>query len=144
MLENSNHKLYWDRTIITDKTIHYNRPDITVLDKQSKSVYLIDISVCNTHNLTTTHTEKIAKYTDLSVELQTQWRVNTTRTIPIIVSTTGVIPNTLHTGLKTLGIPCTSYILMQKAAILNTCRIVRKFLSKVGAANKAYRVIRPK
>lgn len=129
VLENSNYRLYWDRTIITDKTVHFNRPDVTVLDKNNKTAYLIDIAICNTHNLQTTHTEKIAKYTDLSIEIKTQWQINSTRTIPIVLSTTGVIPKTLHTSLETLNIPGTAYKLLQKAAILNTCRIVRKFLS---------------
>ncbi|XP_050549514.1 uncharacterized protein LOC126910674 [Spodoptera frugiperda] len=38
VLENEHFKLYWDRTIITDKTIYNNRPDITMLDKQKKDL----------------------------------------------------------------------------------------------------------
>lgn len=129
VLENTQYKLYWDRTIITDKTIHFNRPDITVFHKPTKSAYLIDIAVCNTHNIQTTHTEKIAKYTDLSIELRTQWNATDVKTIPIIMSSTGVVPKTLHTSLNTLDLPKSIYMLLQKAVILNTCRIVRKFLS---------------
>lgn len=129
VLEDNYYRLYWDRTIITDKTVHYNRPDITVLNKINNSALLIDIAICNTHNLPTTHTEKIAKYTDLSIEIKTQWKINTIRTIPIVLSTTGVIPKTLLTNLETLDISPTAYRLLQKATILNTCRIVRKFLS---------------
>ena len=127
ILEDQGRRIYWDRTIITDKTIHYNRPDITFLDKNNKSVFLIDIAVCNTHNLQTTYSEKLAKY--LEIETKTQWRVTTVRIVPIIISTTGVIPRTLHTSLYTLNIPSPTYKLLQKAVILNTCRIVKKFLS---------------
>uniref|UniRef100_A0A2H1W504 SFRICE_021545 n=1 Tax=Spodoptera frugiperda TaxID=7108 RepID=A0A2H1W504_SPOFR len=95
VLENERFKLYWDRTI-TDKTIYNNRPDITMLDKQKKLVYIIDIAICNTHNLTNTHSEKIAKYTDLSIEIKTQWKITHTKTVPIILSSTGVIPKSLH------------------------------------------------
>ncbi|KAG6438507.1 hypothetical protein O3G_MSEX000022 [Manduca sexta] len=129
VLENNELRLYWDRTIITDKTIHFNRPDITIFHKSIKTVYLIDIAICNTHNLQSTYTEKIAKYTDLSIELQTQWNATTVKTIPIIISSTGVIPKTLHTSPRTLDLHKNTYILLQKATILNTCRIVRKFLS---------------
>lgn len=129
MLENENYKLYWDRTIITDKTIYNNRPDITMLDKRNKLVYIIDIAICNTHNLVNTHSEKIAKYTDLSIELKTQWNVTQTKTIPIILSTTGVIPKSLHNSLSTLHISPSTYLLLQKAVILNTCRLTRKFLN---------------
>jgi hypothetical protein len=40
ILENEIIKLYWDRSLITDTTIHNNRPDITLIDKVSKTVYL--------------------------------------------------------------------------------------------------------
>jgi len=33
MLENSNYKLYYDMSIMTDQTVHYNRQDIVILDK---------------------------------------------------------------------------------------------------------------
>lgn len=130
VLESTDFKLYWDRTIITDKTIHFNRPDITLHDKQNKTVFLIDIAIPNTHNLTTTFTEKNTKYTDLAIEIKTQWQVQSVKTIPIVISSTGVIPYTLHTSLKTLNIPRSTHILLQKATILNTCRIVRKFMGK--------------
>ena len=129
ILDNNNFKMYWDRTIITDKTIHHNRPDITIHDKINKIVYLVDIAVPNTHNLVSTHTEKLSKYTDLAIELKTQWRVDTVKTVPIIISSTGVIPTTLHTSLQTLQMHSLVFLLLQKAAILNTCRIVRKFLT---------------
>lgn len=130
VLESTEFKLYWDRTIITDKTVHFNRPDLTLLDKNNKTVYLIDIAIPNTHNLTSTHTEKITKYTDLAIEIKTQWHVQSVKTVPIIISSTGVIPLTLHTSLKSLDIPRPTFILLQKATILNTCRIVRKFMGK--------------
>ncbi|XP_022829294.1 uncharacterized protein LOC111358406 [Spodoptera litura] len=129
ILDSPDLKMYWDRTILTDKTIHHNRPDITLHDKKNKIVYLIDIAIPNTHNLSSTHTNKLSKYTDLTIELKSQWQVHTVKTIPIIISSTGVIPKTLHTSLKTLDLHPLTFTLLQKAVILNTCRIVRKFLS---------------
>lgn len=129
VIDTDKYKLYWDRTILTDKTVYHNRPDITFYDKANKTVYLIDIAVPNTHNLTTTHTEKVTKYTDLAVEIKSQWRVQNVKTVPIVISSTGVIPHTLHTSLRILNIHNLLYILLQKAVIINTCRIVRKFLA---------------
>ncbi|CAK1589159.1 unnamed protein product [Parnassius mnemosyne] len=123
ILDSREFKLYWDRTILTDKTVHYNRPDITLHDKKNESVYLIDIAIPNTHNLTSTYNEKIAKYTDLSIEIKSQWKVKTVKTVPIIISATGVIPRSLFPSLKDLDIHKLTFILLQKAAILNTCRI---------------------
>ncbi|CAH2107788.1 unnamed protein product [Euphydryas editha] len=128
VLENDTHKLYFDRAILTDRTIHYNRPDITLQDKSNKITYLIDIAVPNTHNLQKTISEKINKYTELKDEVARIWNQNKVYIIPIVLSTTGVIPNHLLHGLKLLQLNETLYIALQKAAILNTCRIVRKFL----------------
>ena len=59
--ENDNFKLYWNRTILMDKTIPFNRPDITFMNKKTKNTFLIDIAVPNTHNLTKTVTDKQKK-----------------------------------------------------------------------------------
>ena len=58
VLENDNFKLYWNRSIITDKTIPANWPDITFTNKRTKTTYLIDIAVPITHNLAKTISEK--------------------------------------------------------------------------------------
>jgi hypothetical protein len=42
VLENDNFKLYWNRSIITDKTIHCNRSDITFTNRTTKNTFLID------------------------------------------------------------------------------------------------------
>ena len=39
-LENENFKLYWNRSILTDKTIPFNRPDITFMNEKSKNTFL--------------------------------------------------------------------------------------------------------
>jgi len=62
VLENDNFKLYWNRSIITYKTTPATRPDITFTNKKTKTTYLIDIAVPNTHNLAKTTAEKQSKY----------------------------------------------------------------------------------
>jgi hypothetical protein len=62
MLENDNFKLYWNRSIIMDKTIPSNRPDITFMNKKTKNTFLIDIATPDTHSLTKTTPKHI--YTD--------------------------------------------------------------------------------
>ncbi|CAH2106131.1 unnamed protein product [Euphydryas editha] len=128
VLENSTTKLYFDRAILTDRTVHYNRPDITFIDKTNKTGYLIDIAIPNTHNLQNTIAEKLSKYTELKDEITRLWKLQKVTIVPIVLSTTGVIPKQLHQSIKTLNLPPNIYILIQKAVILNTCRIVRKFL----------------
>jgi len=50
-VEKDNFKLYWNRSILTDKTIPFNRPDITFMNNKTKNILLIDMVVPNTHNL---------------------------------------------------------------------------------------------
>jgi hypothetical protein len=89
ILENETHKLYWDRALITDKTICCNRLDITLVDKTKKIVYFIDIYIPNNHNLQAKHMEKLTKYSELAFEIKTQWRMDTVLTIPIVLSSRG-------------------------------------------------------
>jgi hypothetical protein len=44
------HKLYYDRSITTDRTVHDNRPDIVALDKAIKEAHLIDAAVPNSQH----------------------------------------------------------------------------------------------
>jgi ribonucleotide monophosphatase NagD (HAD superfamily) len=58
VLENNPACLYWERGILTDKTVSYNRSNITLYGKPIKIVYSIDGSTTNSSYLETTYTEK--------------------------------------------------------------------------------------
>jgi len=62
VLGNDNFKLYWNHNTITGKTKPANRPDITFTNKKTKTTYLIEVAVPNTHNLAKTITGKQSKY----------------------------------------------------------------------------------
>ena len=102
ILENDNFKLYWNRSILTDKAIMFNRPDITFMNKKTKNSFLIDIAVPNTHNFAKTITEKQNKYQELENEICAMWKQNAVQVIPIVISSTGVIPKSLSQSLKDL------------------------------------------
>jgi len=128
VLENENFKLYWNRSILTDKTISFNQPDITFMNKKTKISFLIDIAVPNTHNLAKTITDKQNKYLDLANEICAMWKQKAAQVIPIAISSTGVIPKSLSQSLTTLNLHPNTYIQLQKSLILGTCSIVRNFL----------------
>jgi len=128
VLEDDSFKLYWNRSIITDKTIPANRPDITFTNKKTKTTYLIDIAVPNTHNLAKAITERQRKYQELANELCAMWKQNTAQVVPIVISSAGVIPKSLSQSLKRLNLHPNTYIQVQKSVILGTCSIVRDFL----------------
>ena len=69
VLENENFKLYWNRSILTDKTIPFNPPDVTFMNEKTKNTFLIDIAVPNTHNLAKTISDKENKYQALANEI---------------------------------------------------------------------------
>lgn len=68
ILENNEYKLYWDRTLHTDKTIPHNGPDITLINKLAHTTQLIDIAIPNDTNLMNKEQEKIIEYTPLAIE----------------------------------------------------------------------------
>jgi hypothetical protein len=37
--------LYWDKSIVTDKTVDFKRPDIVPKDRENKTTLVIDIAV---------------------------------------------------------------------------------------------------
>ena len=128
VIESKTHTLYWDRTILTDKTVSHNRPDITLIDKVEKTGYIIDIAVPHSANLQNKIVEKIEKYALLGEELKRGFKLKKVVNVPVIISTTGVIPKQLHSALKTLKLKEATYLELQKAVLLNSSRIVRKFM----------------
>lgn len=123
------HTLYWNRSIITDRAIPNNRPDIVLTNKTEKTTYLIDIAVPGPENTEKKRREKIQKYLPLSNEIKEIWDQEKVVIIPIIIGAMGEIPKALYPALETLNIEKNIYLQMQKTVIIETCSIVRKFLS---------------
>jgi len=112
---------------LTDKTITFNGPDVTYVNKKTKNTFLIDIAVPNTHNLAKTITDKQNKYQELAYEICAMWKQKAAQVIPIVISSTGVIPKSLSQSLTRLNLHLNTYIQLQKSVILGTCSIVRNF-----------------
>ena len=121
--------MYWNRSILTDKTVPFNRPDITFMNEKTKNTFLIDIAVPNTHYLAKTITDKQNKCQELANEICAMWKQNAAQVIPIVISYTGVIPKSLSQSLKRLNLHPNTYIQMQKSVILGTCSMIRNFLN---------------
>ena len=45
VVERGNFILYWDRPIVADQTIDYNRPDILLINPGEKTAALVEIAV---------------------------------------------------------------------------------------------------
>ncbi|CAK1586333.1 unnamed protein product [Parnassius mnemosyne] len=130
VLENDRARLYWDRAIITDRTILANKPDIVLMDRAQSRIFLVDITIPYDENLVKAETDKRTKYLDLAHEVTDMWGGLPAEIIPVVVSANGLIPVSLSGHLKRLGLrdgPLQAQ--MQKAVLLDTARIVRRFLS---------------
>jgi hypothetical protein len=90
------------------------------MNKKTKNTFLIDIAVPNTHNLTII-ADKQNKYQELANEICAMWKQKAVQVIPIVISSTGVIPKSLSQSLKQLNLHPNTYIQMQKPVILSTC-----------------------
>ena len=107
----------------------FNRPYKTSMSKKTKNTFLIDIAVPNTHNLAKTITDKQNKYQELANEICATCKQKAAQVIPIVMSSTGVISNSLSQSLTRLNLHPSTYIHLQKSVILGTCSIVRNFLN---------------
>jgi hypothetical protein len=128
-LENDNYKLYFDRTVLTDIHVKHNRPDIIILNKQQEQAYFLDIAVPNSHNITQTYNRKINNYLELSVAMRNLWCLEKNSILPLVISATGILPQSLFKNLKILDLGNTLVVEIQKSVLLYSCHIVRKFLN---------------
>ena len=95
--------------------------------KTKNNTILIDIAVPNTHNLSKTITDKQNKYQVLANEVCAMWKQKAAQVIPILISSTGVIPKSQSRSLTTLNLHPNTDTQLQKSVILGTCSTVRNF-----------------
>ena len=125
VLQNEEVKILWDFKIQTDKHLAHNIPDITVVKK--KQVWLIDVAIPGDGRINQREVEKISKYQDLKVEVERLWEKKAT-VVPVVIEALGVIPRDLVKHLKILGLDKISPSQVQKAVLLETAHILRKYL----------------
>jgi hypothetical protein len=73
---------------------------------------------------------KLQQHSHFKEKLVRMGQMKTDYTIPLVLSTAGIIPHKQHDSLKLLNLRPNLYILMQKAAILNASRIAGKILAE--------------
>lgn len=59
IVENGSSRIYWDRNVLIDRTVHSQRPDICLSDKVNKKVLLINVAIPTSANIGRKHKEKI-------------------------------------------------------------------------------------
>ena len=128
VLESANKILYWNRSIITDKTVAFNRPHTTLIERQSKTALVTDVAVLLSHNLAKTEAEKITKYENLALEIKNIWKINNESIYPLVISAEEMVTRNFLKYLENMGLTKNILRVEQKAVQLQTCHIVCKFL----------------
>ena len=122
--ENGEVRITWDMTIYTDKVLKHNRPDITLVHKDTQKWTLIDIAVPADQNITRTEEEK---YQELAFEIRRIHRASKVTIIPIVIGALGSISKSAKTWFGKLDVP--DFLgSVQLSAILGTAHLLRKVL----------------
>jgi len=125
--ESDSVKLLWDFTIITDRTIHANRPDLILVFKKERLVYFVDFSCPFDSNVVSKEIEKVDKYQDLLLEIQRLWNMKV-EIIPIVIGALGALSPKFEDWLQRLNITLHPSIL-QKSVLLETAGLLRQTLN---------------
>jgi hypothetical protein len=88
---------------------------------------LIDVAISGDRNVIKKESEKILTYKDLTIEIQSMWKVKT-RVIPVIIRATGTTSKSFRKYIS--NIPGNHEVKeLQKTAILGTAHILREVLT---------------
>jgi hypothetical protein len=63
------------------------------------------------------------------IHIKHLWCLEKNSILPLIISATGIVPQSLFKNLKILDLGNTLVVEMQKVILLYSCHIVRKFLN---------------
>jgi len=118
----------WNQQVQTDITIPNNKPDIIIHDNEKGTCMLIDVAISGDRNVIKKEAEKILKYQDLTIEIQSMRNVKT-KVIPVIIGVSGTISKSFRKYVS--NIPGKHEVKEhQKTAILGTAHILQKVLMK--------------
>ena len=117
-----------DFTIMTDRHLSHNRPDIVYVSSE-KHVFLIDVAIPGDGRMAAKFQEKMQKYTDLKFEVRKMWR-QPVSVVPVILGALGSVPPSLITSLKLLGVYSKHLVSrLQKSVLLSSTHILRRHLT---------------
>ena len=129
VLENEAVKLLWDFSMQTESKIEHNRPDIVVIEKKSKTCYIIDVACPFDTRIEKKEMEKKDAYGDLKYEIFKVYKgeVNKVFIIPIIIGALGSVTKRFKSYLEQLK--CDVHLeVVQRTCLLGSARILRKVL----------------
>jgi len=119
----------WDMSIITDKKVMCNKPDILIHDSLLRTCLIIDVAIPVCTNIVRKVAEKLTKYRELEIELQKCWNLTEIKTVPVVCGALGTVGTSINKYLNMIS-PHVQFGVIQKTALLGTAHILRNVLSK--------------
>ena len=129
IIENANAKILWDFMIQCDHEVEHRKPDIVVIEKDSKQCWIIDIACPGDNRVCDKEEKKIDRYDKLAWEVKRLWTMKKVVVIPIIVGALGTVSQDIEKYIAQIGVAIRVEQL-QKTALLGTARILRRVLEK--------------
>jgi hypothetical protein len=126
-----NGKILWDFNIYTDRHISARRPDIVVVNEETRQGQIIDINCPNDVNIIKNEVEKRTKYTELKIEMEKIWGIHF-KIIPIVIGCLGAVSTNLPGSMKALGLQEFEIGTIQDIVLKSTCHILRKNVTQSG------------
>jgi hypothetical protein len=129
VVSNSRCRLYWNYAFPTSRLLRANKPDIVLLDFNTKEIFLIEFSAPAETNVNIKEAEKRDKYRDLSFEFGRLYPGHSIKMVVLIIGSLGGMKDNFVKELDIVP-ACRSQSVMlaykmQKAVILGSLHIVR-------------------
>ena len=118
--------IMWGKTILTDKTILANRPDLIIVNKNEQNCLIVDVAVSDDVNVLKKETEKRLNYKDLQREISRMWNVKT-KVVAVVVGVLGTMSDNFNKEIELIpGKPIAEDI--QNIALNGAAHVLRKVL----------------
>jgi hypothetical protein len=93
--------IIWNQQVKTDRTIPNNKPDIIIRNNEKGTCMLIDVAIPGDRNVIKKEAEKIIKYKDLIIGIESMWNVKT-KVTPVTIGATGTTSKSFRKYLSSV------------------------------------------
>ena len=128
VVESENFKILRDFTVQGNRKTKARRPDIVFIDKKEREVVIIDVAIPGDDRVKDKELEKVEKYQLLKDEIAKVWRMRKVIVIPVVIGALGAVSVNFKEYMKRIGVSVRLEVI-QKTALLETAKILRKVLS---------------
>jgi hypothetical protein len=101
---------------------------MVLIDTDNQTELVKDIAVPLTYNFSKTEAKKITKYGKLALEIKNTWKLNNLSIYPLFIPEDRVVTRSFPKYPQSTGLTRNYLGVWQKASLLQTCHIERKFL----------------